>query len=84
MQISKSDIFRTNIVEDLKLFKKFDDTFFDNIRQISIDDLIYLKLFLTYGNLSKKFLKVLPISEIVDKIIRDVIERFLIHFKEKE
>ena len=84
MQISKSDIFRTNIVEDLKLFKKFDDTFFDNIRQISIDDLIYLKLFLTYGNLNKKFLKVLPISEIVDKIVRDVIERFLIHFKEKE
>lgn len=83
MKIPQKEIFHTNIVEDLKLFKKFDDSFFENVRQISIEDLIYLKLFMTYENLDKKFLNILSIEKITDKIVQDVVKRFFVHFKEK-
>lgn len=82
MKIEQREIFHTNIVEDLKLFKKFDDNFFEQVRQISIEDLIYLKLFLTYEKLNKKFINILSIDKITDKIVKDVVNRFFVHFKE--
>ena len=76
--------FRDNIVEELKILHSLDDIFFEKIRLLSLEDLIYLKLYLTYKNLNKKFLVQLPVFEIVDKIVNSVMKRFKEQFEELE
>lgn len=82
--INKEDLFRSNIVEELKILKNIDDNFLSKIRDISLEDLIYLKLFLAYSNLNKKFLIGLPVNEIIDTIVSSVIKRFVAHFNEEK
>lgn len=84
MILNKEDIFRTNIVEELTVTKNLDANFISKIEDISLEDLIYLKLFLAYSKRNKKFLIGLPIHKIVDTIVNSVIERFVVHFKENK
>lgn len=61
---------------ELKTLRNIDEGFLEKIKEISLEDLIYLKLYLSYKNLNKKFMIGLPIFEIVDKIVISTIERF--------
>lgn len=77
---NKEDIFRTNIAKELTIIYELDESFIKKIELISLEDLIYLKLFLAYNKLNKKMLLYLPISEIVGKIVDSVMEKFRKHF----
>jgi len=84
MKLSKEDVFRTDIIQELTILKDIDENFLSKIRDISLEDLIYLKLFLAYSNLNAKFLKGLPIGEVIGSIVESVMTKFVTHFEEKE
>lgn len=65
-----------DFASELKTLRNIDESFLDKLKEISLEDLIYLKLYLSYNNLNQKFVIGLPIFEIIDKIVTSTIERF--------
>lgn len=68
---------KPNIVDKLKLVKEINNDFVKKIDEISLEDIILLKLYVSYWGLNRKFLYGLPVFKLVDKIVKDAFDKFL-------